>query len=217
MTPDFWRSAWDSGRIGFHRDSVHPDLVAHGPAVLPEPPATVLVPLCGKSHDLIHLRDRGHEVIGVELVERAVRAFHEEQGIEPTVEPLGAYTAYRSPGLTILQGDALALTHDVLGTAPTAVWDRAAMVALPPELRRLYVACLKRVLAPGARLLVNVFDYSDAEMSGPPFCVPEDEVRDHYAGAALELLDRRDMAEAMSRPDRPLTRFEASTWRVTLP
>jgi thiopurine S-methyltransferase len=194
MGDTFWDKAWAEGRIGFHQAGVHVDLLAAAPWFLAEGPHRVLVPLCGKTVDLAWLGEQGHEVVGVELTEQGARAFFSERGLVPTEAPRGAYTALRAGRITILRGDIFDL--HTAGEAPfTRIWDRAAMIALPPELRAPYQQLIAGVIASGATLLLNVLEYDATRMSGPPFCVPAAEVEAAFAHLPITLLDREDQMD----------------------
>lgn len=215
---EFWERAWATGRTGFHQAAVHHALVRHAPRLLRTDSEVVFVPLCGRSVDMIWLESRGHTVVGCELVADAVAGFFSEH--ERTVEPeaRGALTVWRSGRLTVLQGDVFAVPDHPDRPAATAVWDRAALVALPPARRGAYVRdVLRAVCVPGARILLSVFDYDSAEMTGPPFSVPEADVRALFSDCDLELLSREDARELLSRPDRPLSRCAVDTWLITVP
>lgn len=173
MHPDFWHERWQMGQIGFHEGKANEDLVAIWPTLGVVRGARVLVPLCGKTHDLIWLRDQGHEVVGVELSALACEAFFAEHGLTPAVDTVDRYRVWSVPGLELWQGD----VFDIPDTATfDAVWDRAATVALPPDLRRRYAATLGQVTRRGGTLLLSVFDYPQDERKGPPFSVPPAEV-----------------------------------------
>lgn len=179
MHPDFWNERWEQGQIGFHLSHVNPRLVEHASA-LPEGRGTrVLVPLCGKSVDMAWLAARGHQVVGVELSELALQAFMQEQGLTPEVERDGAFVCYRAPGIELWGGDMLRIGHAQLGHLD-GYYDRAALVALPDSMRAAYVQQLARLLPSAARGLAIAFDYPQAQMSGPPFSVPDAEVRALY-------------------------------------
>src|SRR5687767_6239745 len=105
MHPEFWHERWQTGQIGFHEGKPNDDLVTFWPTLGLESGARVLVPLCGKTHDLAWLRAQGHDVTGVELSELACSAFFAEQGLTPAVETTGPYRSWSVPGLTLLQGD----------------------------------------------------------------------------------------------------------------
>ncbi|MEA2773553.1 MAG: thiopurine S-methyltransferase, partial [Acetobacteraceae bacterium] len=81
MQPEFWRDRWFRGQIGFHQPAVERYLEEHWADLDTVKGSCVFVPLCGKSLDLLWLRDIGHGVIGVELSDIAVQAFCMENGI----------------------------------------------------------------------------------------------------------------------------------------
>jgi thiopurine S-methyltransferase len=188
MNLDFWLSRWREGRIGFHEGAPNAFLRAHlatlGAA------RRVFVPLCGKTEDLAFLAAHGHAVVGVELVEDAVRAFFAEHELTPTVTSRGALTEYASGAVTLLVGDVFATTPALLGPID-ALYDRAALIALPEALRVRYAAHLRALLPRGADGLLVTVEYPPEAMSGPPFSVPEAEVRRLFDGLSIALLDRR--------------------------
>ncbi|MBT9555450.1 MAG: methyltransferase domain-containing protein [Myxococcales bacterium] len=173
MHPDFWHERWRTKQIGFHEGKPNDDLVAVWPRLGLRSGVRVLVPLCGKTHDLQWIHARGHQVVGVELSELACAAFFAEHSLTPSVEKAGPYQSWSVPGLTLLQGD----VFDLPETDPfDVVWDRAATVALPDDLRRRYANKLAHVTRPGGTLLLSVFVYPQSERAGPPFAVPPEHV-----------------------------------------
>jgi thiopurine S-methyltransferase len=185
MEPEFWRARWREGRIGFHEGKPNAHLAQHVGRL--GAGRRVLVPLCGKAEDLAFLAASGHSVIGVELVEDAVRAFFADRGATPAVSRRGAFTAYEAGAITLLAGDVFATTRGLLGGVD-ALYDRAALIALPPELRDRYVRHLRALLPAGAPGLVITFEYDQAVMEGPPFSVTEAELRARYDGLAVALV-----------------------------
>ena len=206
MGVDRWREAWRAGRPAFHRDAVHDDLVAYHDEILGGADR-VLVPLSGRSLDLAWLAERGHEVVGVEIVEEVVAAYFADRGLEVAPAPAGPFRAYRSGSLTVLAGDMLAATPEHLGTFDGA-WDRAALVALPTAERPAYAAALRRLMRPGARMLLQTFDLDRPPDVGPPYRVPEEEVGRLYPGARLRAIGRR-----ASSPEG----WAAVTYRLDMP
>lgn len=173
MKHEFWNERWQQGQIGFHLGQPHDWLVA-AETRFPRS-ARVYVPLCGKSVDLVWLRDRGHEVIGCEFVALAIQDLLREQRITATLEHRGSgkgsIPCHRAPGLSILQGDALDLCPEILGGPVDVIFDRAALVALDPACRQRYVDGLHRLLKPGGHLLLIAFAYDQSRVSGPPWSV----------------------------------------------
>lgn len=176
MKPEFWHEKWQENRIGFHQADVNPFLTRHMQVLGPGP---VFVPLCGKSRDMAWLREQGRPVIGVELSPLAVESFFRESGETPLVSERGRFVSYEVPGLTILAGDYFQLTPALLGPVGAA-YDRAALIAMPPENRGEYAAHMATLLPSGASLLlVTLFSLKDPR-SGPPFAVGRDEVGDIF-------------------------------------
>ncbi len=200
MDPEFWHERWAAARIGFHEGQPNCYLARHAERLANHP--RVLVPLCGKSEDLAYLASRGHEVIGVELVEDAVRAFFDEHGLSPTVTKKGKLVEYASSPITIYAGDILEATREVIGGAVDAIYDRAALVALPDESRRRYVDHIRSLASRAARVLIVTFEYDQALMEGPPFAIEEAELRMLYDGTQeIELLS--EGAAEMKRDNPP--------------
>ncbi|MEJ2553769.1 MAG: thiopurine S-methyltransferase [Gammaproteobacteria bacterium] len=179
MHRDFWHERWDEGRIGFHQDQVNPYLVRYWSGLGIPIGATVFVPLCGKSRDMLWLRDQGYAVVGVEIVPRAVEAFFAENALTVKSRPHGAFTVWEGERIKILQGDFFDLTpEDVAGIA--AVYDRASLIALPPAMRQRYAAHLGGILPGNMKILLVTMDYPQEQMDGPPFAVTEQEVAALY-------------------------------------
>lgn len=176
MDADFWHQRWREGRIGFHRTEVHPWLVAHLPRLGLAAGARVLVPLCGKSLDLGWLADRGLRPVGVELSTVAVAALFAERGVgAPRREPAGALERWTGGGIEALCGDFFALDAATAGPVD-AVWDRAAVIAVPAARRRAYARRVAALVPPGGTGLVATMAYDPASMAGPPYPVPASEV-----------------------------------------
>lgn len=185
MEHEVWRERWETGRTAWHQADVHPVLAERwGTLGLPAD-ATVFVPLCGASIDMVWLAERGHHVVGSELSEIAIRKFFEHVGLDPEARSVGELTRFAAGPYELWCGDHFELTADALAGA-AAVYDRASLVALPPETRRRYAAHLAEVLAPGAVSFLLTFVYDQAEMDGPPFSVPATEV-DELFGAAFDV------------------------------
>ena len=192
MEADYWLQRWHEGRTGFHRDDVMPLLQRHWPALELAADAPVFVPLAGKTLDMHWLAAQGHPVLGCELSPLAVEAFFAEAGLEPERERDADGLHHRSGRIDLLQGDVFALSTTTLARL-RGVYDRGALIALPPPMRRRYVEEVYGRLPSGCRGLVITLEYPQAEKQGPPFSVPEAEVRALFAGWDVQLLERRDI------------------------
>lgn len=176
MEPDFWHRRWQKNEIGFHQDRINLHLQSFWPSLRLAPPAMVFVPLCGKSRDMLWLAEQGHEVLGIELSAVAVEDFFTENHLTPEVTEGSRFKRYRAPGITLLQGDLFELSPDDLAGV-AAVYDRASLIAFPPEMRPRYARHLCSLLRAQTVMLLISLEYPEQEMKGPPFSVHEPEVR----------------------------------------
>ena len=178
MEHGFWHEKWEENEIGFHQPKPHPQLVRYLPELKLAPGARVFLPLCGKTLDIHWLLAEGFEVIGAELSEIAITQLFEELGVEPEITETDRLKLYAANKITIFVGDIFALTADDLGPID-AIYDRAALVALPDDMRAAYVKHLPLITGTAPQLLIS-FDYDQSVMPGPPFSVPETSVRAFY-------------------------------------
>ncbi|MDU9401248.1 thiopurine S-methyltransferase [Pseudomonas sp. zfem004] len=191
MEPAFWHKRWADNQIGFHQPQVNPYLQAHWPALGLAVGAQVLVPLCGKSLDLLWLAAQGYRVLGVELSRRAVEDFFAEHGLEAEVSQRGAFEVWRCGEIELWCGDIFALNaEDVAGC--TGLYDRAALIALPPRMRERYMALLDDLL-PTAKGLLVTLDYDQLLIDGPPFSVGDAEVRAGFSGWQVDEVEGREI------------------------
>ncbi|MEH6822509.1 MAG: thiopurine S-methyltransferase [Motiliproteus sp.] len=207
MDANFWQQRWQQQQIGFHQQLVNPLLSGYWSELGLRPEARVLVPLCGKSRDMLWLLDQGHSVVGVELSEVAAQAFFTENKLQSSACQQAGLQGWQVDALTLLCGDFFALTLSpealdpenlaletlgletqgsekstegaVAGKAEEmfdAIYDRAALIALPPSMRTAYVDKLLSVLRPGGQLLLITLEYPPEMHQGPPFSIAEEEV-----------------------------------------
>ena len=178
MEPDFWHKRWEANQIGFHEGRPNTFLVRHAASLGLAPGARVFVPLCGKTRDIFWLLAQGFRVAGAELSRIAVEQLFAELGVEPQVSAAGPLERFAAPGIDIFVGDIFALDAGTLGKVD-AVYDRAALVALPPDLRPRYAAHLVALTARAPQLpLVLTSDHP--VMAGPPLSVPPAETHALY-------------------------------------
>ncbi len=177
METEFWHNKWHKNEIGFHQQAVNPLLQQHWPAVAAG--GRVLVPMCGKSLDMLWLRERGLNVVGIELSEKAVAAFFAENGLQPVIETRGEHQWWRVDGLALICGDFFTVTQQMIGPVQ-AIYDRAALIALPESMRVAYVEHLQHLVPGGAQTLLLTLQYPPGTRKGPPFSVYEADVRRLY-------------------------------------
>lgn len=193
MQPDFWQQRWHDGQIGFHQDRVTPLLEQYWDVLALPAGSRVFVPLAGKSLDMLWLAARGHRVLGVELTRIAVEQFFDENGLQPDIRETRLGKHYVAGEIELILGDAFALDTPALAGCE-GVYDRAALIALPAEMRIRYAHELYSNLQVGCRGLMITLEYPQQEKSGPPFSVEQDEVRTLFERDwAIDRLERRDI------------------------
>ncbi|MFY8282566.1 thiopurine S-methyltransferase [Pseudoalteromonas sp. SSMSWG5] len=178
MDATHWHQRWENNEIGFHEGDVNRYLDQYFTNLNLQQGDTVFVPLCGKTHDIHYLLAQGMRVVGAELSEIAIKQLFDELKLEPEISQHGELLRYQGANLTVWVGDIFALSANELGTI-NAVYDRAALVALPKPVRIRYTQHLLE-LTNRAKQLVVVFEYQQSEFSGPPFSVVADELHQHY-------------------------------------
>lgn len=212
MNSAFWKDKWRKGLIGFHQQEFNSRLIEFFPRLDLPVGSSVFVPLCGKSRDMLWIRERGHRVLGIELSRIAVRDFFSEAGLDPVLSMEPPFERWSVDGIEILLGDVFDLTAEHL-TDVTGFYDRAALVALPPDMRVRYARHLIAILPASVSGLMIGEEYIESEMDGPPFSVREKEVRELFGDAfEIETVKREDILEQQPRFKARLTELVETTF-----
>ncbi|MCH7312610.1 thiopurine S-methyltransferase [Acinetobacter sp. ANC 4805] len=179
MQHDFWHDKWQTNNIGFHQDQPYPLLTQHLQSLNLNSNARLFVPLCGKSLDLAWLIKQGYHVVGIDLSPIAIQALIIDLGLSFKETQSGELTHYQHPQIELFVGDFFQLTAQQLGDVD-AVYDRAALIALPSQMRSQYTQHLLDITKQAPQLLISL-EYDQNLLQGPPFSVPEHELTEHYA------------------------------------
>ena len=179
MDSSFWHQRWEKNEIGFHEGKPNPLLVKHFHELSVAKGRRIFVPLCGKTLDISWLLSRGYRVTGAELSQLAIEQLFMELGMQPEVTTVGNVEQWSANNLDIFVGDIFAVSEKMLGPID-AVYDRAALVAFPEDMRKRYTAHLTEVTKKPPQLLI-CYEYDQSLMDGPPFSVSNEEVYRHYA------------------------------------
>jgi thiopurine S-methyltransferase len=216
VQPDFWLDRWRTAQIGFHQAAVDRHLKAYWPLLKLPANSPIFVPLCGKSHDLMWLRERGHSVKGVELSPIALESFVMEHGVPARRRVLSCFDVYEADGFMLFRGDYFKLTAALLGSV-SAFYDRAALISWTPEARESYVKHLTLLTTPGTQALLIAVEFPPEQMSGPPFPLTRDTIEKLYASHySIEELARHEILELEPRlKARGLTDLREVCYRMT--
>jgi thiopurine S-methyltransferase len=202
MQPDFWYERWKSNQIGFHLPEANPLLVKHfsalnlTPKIPQKTSPRVFLPLCGKTLDIAWLLAQGYQVVGAELSQIAVEDLFSQLNLTPNITQKSNLTHFSAANIDIFVGDIFKLTPEIFGMVD-AIYDRAALVALPDEMRKAYTAHLLALTNKAPQLLI-CFEYDQNLHAGPPFSISADEVRKHYQTQHdLTLLSSKSMTDGL--------------------
>lgn len=191
MELSFWQSKWRKGKIGFHMEDGYSGLKHYWDHLELSNPVA-LVPLCGKSKDLVFLSENCKKVIGIEISSIAVQDFFKENNLEADTDSFADFKIYRSGNIEIWQGNFFKLPKHKL-PALNFVYDKAALIALPPKMRTDYAAKILELIEPKTKILLHLFEYRQEEMAGPPFSVSISEVQKHFGDYfSIELLEKKE-------------------------
>lgn len=216
MDAAFWHERWQQDQIGFHQPEINSHLQSFWGNLVVPAGSRIFVPLCGKSRDMLWLRSQGLGVTGVELSPIAVHDFFAENALEPIVTQQGRFERWEADGLVILQGNFFDLTAaDVADCA--GVFDRASLIALPPEMRTRYAQHLMAILPRHIQTLLITLEYDQQEMGGPPFSVQEAEVAALYGDTYQvdRLLTLNALDDEPGFRQRGLTRLAEKVYLLT--
>lgn len=196
MDTSFWLQKWEKNDIRFHESAANPVLVKYFKELSLAKGSRVFVPLCGKTLDIAWLLSKGYRIAGAELVEIAIEQLFAELGVEPKVSEAGEVKHYSATNIDIFVGDIFDVSSRMLGSV-NAVYDRAALVALPQEVRHRYTAHLAKMTDTAPQLLVS-YEYDQTLMAGPPFSISNEEVNQHYGNSYdLTLINSRDLPDGL--------------------
>lgn len=150
----------------------------------------ILLPLVHKSVDLIWLWQRGHEVVGVEDIDRTMTTFAKTSGLELSSDMNNNSETIRNfitaeNTLRALQTNFTTANNPFHDHSFHSVWDRSGFASIPPQFRRFYAETMKRLLDwHSFRYLLLVYEYDDSVVKGPPYSVTEDQISDLFADCA---------------------------------
>ena len=194
MEKNFWLERWQKQEIGFHQGEINQYLKRFWSEIkVKHPDSQVFVPLCGKSSDMLWLNQQGHDVLGIEFSEMAVKDFFSENRLPFEAVTLDSFKQYRTSDLNLMCGDFFQLTTAMLQHCHL-VYDRASLVALPENMRKHYAEKMIEILPTEADMLLITMEYPQHEMNGPPFSVSEEEVKSLYSNEfSIEKLGEYDI------------------------
>ncbi|XP_064639113.1 uncharacterized protein LOC135494778 isoform X2 [Lineus longissimus] len=181
---DYWLTRWDLGQISYHKTEVHPSLKKHYDLLLDgRSSLKILVPLCGKSQDILWLYKQGHTVIGIEVGQKPCEDFFTENKISYTKERSDAVDGdlYKSDDgrVQIYCCDIFRFSSEIKGVFD-GFWDRGSYCAILPQDREKYCRLMASLAAPGFTALVEAAEYDSRIFAGPPQSLSVEDMQSLY-------------------------------------
>ena len=172
-----WETRYRTGHTAWQRESANPALLTWLAQGLLQP-CRLLIPGCGRCHEVVTLAQQGFAVTGVDIAPAAIH------GVRQLIEDAGV-TAQ------VIQADLL----DWDAPDPfDAVYDQTCLCALDPSTRQDYECQLFSWLRPGGQLFVLLMQATNPD--GPPFPCDLDTMHQLFQDARWEWRD----AEPLSIP-----------------
>lgn len=201
LTLEDWQEKWVTRHIAFHQEQGHQLLKKHLDTFLKgQSGLRVFFPLCGKAVEMKWFADRGHTVVGVEISEIGIREFFAEQNLSYTEEPLaeiaGAKVFKSSSGsISLYCCSIFDLPRANIGKFDR-IWDRGALVAINPGDHDRYADIILSLLRKEFQYLVAVLSYDPTKHAGPPFYVPDAELKRLFGSkCSMQCLEEVDALE----------------------
>ncbi len=187
MDYEFWDNCWQRPSQPFHVESAHPLLSKY--LHLFKKDRRVLLPLSGKSLDPIFLAENGLFSTSIEFNPTAVESFIADTQLKPIEKQTNKFEHFDFGKFEIWLADFFNLSSKVIGKF-SQVFDRAALVALPDDLRNRYTQHLISLLESDAVIYMVTMDYKTAEMDGPPFYINLKALQEYFPNSSIKELDR---------------------------
>ncbi|XP_027727867.1 thiopurine S-methyltransferase [Vombatus ursinus] len=198
LTLEYWHKKWEMHDIGFHQEHGNKLLRKHMNTFLNgRSGLRVFFPLCGKAVEMKWFADLGHSVVGVEISELGIREFFTEHNLsyseESVAEISGAKVFKSSSGnITLYCCSIFDLPRANVGKFDR-IWDRGALVAINSGDRECYAKLMLSLLEKDFHYLLVTFSFDPTKFSGPPFYVPDSEVKSLFGSTCnIQCLEKAD-------------------------
>uniref|UniRef100_A0A8B9V577 thiopurine S-methyltransferase n=1 Tax=Anas zonorhyncha TaxID=75864 RepID=A0A8B9V577_9AVES len=151
----------------------------------------IFFPLCGKAVDMKRLADLGHSIVGVDISEQALKEFFADQGLPYCEEPVPGIAGAKKLQVGFLRCQMSVLKCPQTYISFDGVWDRGALVAVNPCDRPRYASLMISLMEKNSSYLLVTVLYDPNKHKGPPFYVPESEVKSLFGNhCEIKLLEK---------------------------
>ena len=210
-----WEQDWKTDKPSFHADEVNAMLIKHlGDLTVGRSEVRVLVPLCGKSLDMVWLADQGHSVFGVELIRKGIEDFfhgnkliYTEESVTLSAEKQGTVFKATGKNITLFECSIFDFSFDVSGGQFDCIWDRGSMTAISMMKKgrlQQYTDTMLSCLKPDGRYLLEFFA-PDSSREVPPSqfrFISEDTLIDLFSErCSIRFLEKTKLVESKPQPE----------------
>ena len=165
-TKDFWLDIWQKNQTRFHQENFNRHLTKFITDLKLAKKTKTLVPLCGKTLDLLFLKSLDLDITGIEISHLAIKQFFLENNLKIERQHNNIYQY--DENLKIICTDFFSYQNN---QKFSFVYDRASLIALSKEDRKKYVNVLKSILEKNAKILIIILEYTSTKDIAPPYSV----------------------------------------------
>lgn len=182
MDKEFWLTKWEEKDTKFDQHQVNSNLMEHEKILGSLKNKKVLIPLCGKSIDILWFLKQGAEVIGIELNPIALELFFAENNLVYKKINKAPFIIYQADSLKFICGDFFQLDKDDVGDIDL-VYDRASLIALDSSTRLHYADKISQLSCPQTKIFLITLFYKmpSSSLGYPPYSVRDKEVHSLFS------------------------------------
>lgn len=176
---EFWTSVWEEGAIRFHQQNYNAQMM-HFFDSIDLKDKSVLIPLAGKTKDILYFLEKGAHVTAVEFYEGAVIDFFKENHLSYTREGnifKGQHIHFHACDFFELK---TSRPFDVM-------YDRASQVVFSKETRDRYYSHVATLIDKKTLLYLGAINHKGPDDYGPPYKISVDEVKKYYEQMGISL------------------------------
>ncbi len=213
LTP--WIERWKNNDIPFHLEEVNPLLRKHLNHFNIQRGMRVLVPLCGKSVDMIFLQNLGLSVVGIEGVSLAIDQFFSHHNLDVQKQQHRGFDVHHTSAIDIVHADFFKLPKEYFEPFDL-IYDRASIIAIDPTKRKDMINMLFRLLKPKGEMFLITVQHPDDFFSGPPFSITEHELIQLCQGLfKVECLENVDRTDSTSCKHLKMTSIQECVYKLS--
>ena len=170
----YWKARWLNDITEFNQKDPNPFLTHNIASLNLKANAAILVPLCGKSIDMLWLSQQKFNIIGIEISEIACKAFFHDNNLSYQKTFIDGSICFSGDRITLVCNDIFQASMNII-SGIDAVYDCAALSALPIQIQKKYAIWITNLVKPNS-MLIQTISYDQQQMSPPPYSIELDAI-----------------------------------------